>query len=227
MKDGLKINYFAFMRADNILRDERSGVFKELVRSGLSHVCVGVERADEDDVLGLNKRFAAGETVEECFKVLSKYPSVFRQATFIVGLENDNRKTLMRQVEFARRLKADYPAFHPLTPVPGTLLWDEMKRSGKLENVDFSHFDWATPILPTKYLSIDELDDIAYEMNKAFANLNWLLKGLFSRHTYKRRLYVWWFLIFIKLSLQSFLSFVNPFKSNVYSRLVTPKWYDK
>ncbi|MBI4846234.1 MAG: cobalamin B12-binding domain-containing protein [Candidatus Omnitrophica bacterium] len=226
LKEKLKINYFAFMRADCIIRDQKKGIFRKLVSSGLAHICVGIERCESDINARFNKSFGTSEITRECFSILEQYPQVFRQGTFIVGLENDSKESMMRQVKFARELKADYPAFHPITVLPGTALWNEMKEKGKLEHVNFGKYDWATPHFSTKYLSIEEVDFLIYEMNKAFATLSWLLRGLFSPYRYKRDLYIWWLLVSVKIALESLAAFINPFRRNVFSALVTPKWYD-
>jgi len=90
-----------------------------MVRSGLRHVCIGVERNDDEDLVGWGKKFYSHSQSVRTFDLLKrKYPEVFRQATFIVGLRNETRESLRRQLDFARRIDADYPAFHPATPFP-------------------------------------------------------------------------------------------------------------
>ena len=52
----MKPKWFAFMRADCIVRDEKKGILEKLVRSGLSHILIGVERAEDDSLTMLDKR---------------------------------------------------------------------------------------------------------------------------------------------------------------------------
>ncbi len=58
-RSDIKLNWFAFMRLDAILRDEEAGIFEKLVRSGLSHICVGIERIHDDQLRGFGKGFYA------------------------------------------------------------------------------------------------------------------------------------------------------------------------
>jgi anaerobic magnesium-protoporphyrin IX monomethyl ester cyclase len=225
MKKQRVIQWFAFMRADFMLRDEKLGILEKLVRSGLSHISVGAERADEQELDALGKPAYRQETVKEAMFILKKkYPRVFRQVTFIVGTRNETKKSILRQLQYAREIKADYPAFHPLTPVPGTKLWDEAKAKGWLEITDFSSYDWATPVMSSQYLSRNEIEQLIYIMNKKYAGFWWLLKGLCSPYAYKRDMYIWWLSVVIRMVWDSVLHLVNPFKA--YSNLVKPKWYD-
>ena len=221
------IKYFAFMRLDFILRDEKAGIFEKMIKSGLSHICIGVERSKDQDLNNFGKNFYSNQETVECFEILnSKYPSLFKQATFIIGTKDETKESCLAQVDFAKKLKVDFPAFHPLTPVPGTELWEEEKKAGNLENLNFQDLDWATPILPSQYLTRDEILDLIYIMNKRFLNFKWLFKGLFSKYTYKRRMYIWWFTVSLRLTLDSLIRFINPLKAKIYTKLEKPKWYN-
>ncbi|MBU1044863.1 MAG: B12-binding domain-containing radical SAM protein [Candidatus Omnitrophica bacterium] len=223
----MKINWFAFLRADCIIRDEKLGVMEKLVRSGLRHISVGGERAEDDELNEIGKKCYKIDMVKEALDIFrKKYPQVFTQVTFIVGVRNETKKTMMNQLAYAKSLKVDYPAFHPITPVPGTKLWDQAKAEGWLEITDFSYYDWSTPVMASKDLSRDQIDDLLYTINKSYASFWWLLKGLCSLYPHKRNMYIWWVLVVFKMFWDSLKSWVNPFKFKEYIRIVKPKWYD-
>ena len=143
------------MRADFLLRDHKAGILKKLVDVGLSHISIGVERANDDDLRGMGKTCYSQDIVKECMHILKdKYPQVFRQATFIVGTRDESKRSLLEQVKYAKEITADYPAFHPLTPVPGTELWEESQKEGWLEIKDFRYDDWNTPVMSSRDISI-------------------------------------------------------------------------
>jgi len=226
-KENLKIGWFAFMRADLILRDEKAGIFKELVRSGLSHISIGVERADDLDLKSIGKDSYSKDIVKECMYILkNKYPQVFRQATFIVGIRNETKSSLLKQVRYAKEIDADYPAFHPMTPVPGTEFWREAKEKGWLEIEDFSYYDWVTPVMSSEHLSRQEISDLVYLANKEFISFSWIIKGLFSPFRIKRNMYIWWLLVVLRIFFDSVKHFINPFKVKEYTSLIKPTWYE-
>ena len=228
LKRNLNINFFAFMRADLIVRDEMSGIMEKLVRAGLRHVCVGVERSEDSELKEMKKTFYSSGTSRQAFEILNKkYPEVFRQATFIVGIRDESKESMKRLESFVKKMNFDFPAFHPLTPVPGTPLWEEAKQEGWLEVTDFNEFDWSTPVMPSKYLSRYEIEDLSYQITRKSMTLSWYLKGIFSPHQYRRRMYIWWSIVSIKVFLNNILRRINPFKVKSYHNLVYPEWYDK
>ena len=224
----LKLNWFAFMRLDAMLRDERAGVFEKLVRSGLSHICVGVERLDDDQLKGFGKGFYSHEDTRTCFEFLNrKYPSVFRQATFIVGVREETRESLQELGKFAMEINADYPGFHPITPVPGTAFWEEALEKNWLEVTDFRKFDWMTPVMSSKYMSREEIGEEVVRMQKKFLRLSWLLRGLVTRHAYRRNMFVWWMMVTARVWWAVLKRRMNPFRARHYTDLQTPPWYEE
>jgi anaerobic magnesium-protoporphyrin IX monomethyl ester cyclase len=227
-KENIKVGWFAFMRADLLIRDEKAGVLKKLVDSGLSHISFGAERAENDELKNVGKDCYSQEMIRECMYILKhKYPQVFRQVTFIIGIRSETRESLLQQVEYAKELSADYPAFHPLTPVPGTEVWEEARQKGWLEFEDFSYYDWVTPVMPSKHLSREELEYLVYFANRKFVSVLWLIKGLFSPFKIKRDMYIWWLLVIFRIFIDSAKRLINPFKIKEYTKLVKPRWYDR
>ncbi len=227
IRSGMKTKWFAFMRADCIVRDEKKGILEKLVRAGLSHILIGVERADDDSLALLDKRFYAGGVAEEALRIFkTKYPDVFLQATFIVGVKDESKESMKKQVALAKKIDVDFPAFHPITPVPGTPIYDEAIEKGWITEADFDNFDWLSPVLDSKYMTKDEIAQSLYEMNKQFVNTKWMAKGLFSRVPYKRDMYIWFTKVSAAMAIDAIKQRINPLKVETYQQLVTPEWYD-
>jgi radical SAM superfamily enzyme YgiQ (UPF0313 family) len=226
--------WWAFLRADFILRDERSGILEKMVRSGLIHPLIGVERECSEDLRKIRKSVYTRELVKEVFMIFKKkYPQVFRQGTFITCLPFDTRDSMLNLVRYAVELDIDYPAFHPVAPVPGTYLYQETKKANLLEEEDFIKYDWATPIMRSfNGLSLEEFAGLNMELNKRYVlyRPHWLIRGFFSPHSHKRRLY-WWFFIntlkMIWLEIKDALLGRKKFEGITgFMRLRKPNWYD-
>ena len=227
LRSGMKTTWFSFMRADCIIRDEELGILEKMVRAGLSHICVGVERAEDTTLESLNKRFYTGGMPERALQIFKqRYPRVFLQGTFIVGVREESPESLRRQLELAKRLDIDFPAFHPITPVPGTPIYDEALREGWITEDDFDGFDWLTPVLDSKYMTRHEIEATMYEMNKVFVNPRWLARGLLERVPYKRDMYIWFALVSARMALAALKQRLNPFSVENYQQLITPDWYE-
>jgi len=223
----LQVNWFAFMRADYLVRDHESGVLAELVRAGLSHVSIGAERVEDSELAAFRKRHYSADTTRRAFSILKQHhPSVFRQATFIVGVPDETRESMLRQLEFARELDLDYPGFHPMTPVPGTPLWDQALEGGTLEADRFDQFDWATPVVPSRHMTRRQIEETLIEIEKKYVTMPWLLRGLASPSRYKRAMYLWFLKVSARMSLDLARSVLFPGTGPLVP-LVKPRWYDR
>ena len=228
IKSGMETKWMTFMRADCIVRDHEKGILADQVKAGLRHILIGVERAEDDSLTTLDKRFYTGGVAEKAIRIFKEnFPEVFIQCTFIVGVKNESQDTLGLQVELAQKLDVDFPAFHPITPVPGTPIYDDAIRNGHITEEDFDNFDWMTPVLDADYMTKDEIAWELYRMNQKFVNSKWLMRGLTSKVDYKRDMYIWFTKVSAKMAWDAIKQKINPFDVGHYQSLVKPEWYDQ
>ncbi|MFA5272246.1 MAG: radical SAM protein [Candidatus Omnitrophota bacterium] len=226
--------WWAFLRADFTLRDEKRGILSKMVRAGLVHPLIGIERVCTEDLRKVRKSVYSREMIKEVFSIFKKkYPHVFRQGTFVTCLPFDTRESMLQMVDYAKEIDIDYPAFHPVAPVPGTYLYQEAKEGDFLEEKDFTKYDWATPVLRSQTgLSQEALGKLNMELNKRYVlyRPHWLIRGLFSRFKHKRGLYWWFFRNTVKMIILGIKdSIFGSKKSGAtgFMRLKKPDWYDK
>ncbi|GAB4298884.1 MAG: radical SAM protein [Myxococcota bacterium] len=195
LRKNLKIQYLASVRSDYLLEQERLGILELMVKSGLRHVIVGVERSTESDLSWLNKRLAGNmDTSLEIFRVMAKkYPEVLRQGIYLCGLPDDDAKKIEALVAHAHTCNLDIATFHPLTPFPGTPLYEDSIANGSIEERDFTKYDLFHPIMRTKYLTREEVGHLTHRNHRLF-----LLKkpwrfplGLASPHFVRREMLRW------------------------------------
>jgi len=228
------LHWWAFLRADYLLRDEKAGVLNKMVRAGLTHPLIGVERGCTEDLRKLRKSVYTRDLVKEVFFVFKhKYPQVFRQGTFVTCLPDDTKESMLNLVKYAVEIDIDYPAFHPVAPVPGTYLYEEAKKNDLLAEKDFSKYDWSTPIMrSTSGLSLDELARLNMDLNKRYIlrRPHWLFRGLFSPYKHKRELYWWFFRNTMKMIFLEITDIILRRKKfegvTGFMRLKKPAWYD-
>ncbi|MFA5430124.1 MAG: cobalamin-dependent protein [Candidatus Omnitrophota bacterium] len=225
--------WWAFLRADFLVRDEKLGVLRKMVRAGLINAFIGVERVKADDFGKMHKRYSNNICREAFFILKEKYPLVHRQGTFLTGIRGESREAINEMVSNALSIGVEFMMMHPVTPVPGTMLYQEAVRKGWLKTDDFRRFDWLQPVMGTERYSIKEIADMTNMASLKFILLRSstiILKGLFSPVRYRRRL-SWWFVsIFIKgLCLDIKSTFTPRSRRRGFNVLLTlhkPFWYD-
>jgi radical SAM superfamily enzyme YgiQ (UPF0313 family) len=66
------LHWWAFLRADFILRDERLGILEKMVKAGLVHPLIGIERSCTEDLRKLRKSTYTRDLVKEVFLIFKK-----------------------------------------------------------------------------------------------------------------------------------------------------------
>jgi radical SAM superfamily enzyme YgiQ (UPF0313 family) len=140
---------------------------------------------------------------------------------------------MLNLVKYAVEIDIDYPAFHPIAPVPGTYLYQEAKEKDILEEKDFKKYDWSTPTLHSSSgLSQSDFAKLNMELNKRYVlyRPHWMIRGLFSPYRHKRGLYWWFFINTLRMMLLGIKDSVLRRKKNEgitgFMQLRKPEWYD-
>lgn len=231
-----KLGWWAFTRADLMLKQQEQGVLQTMVDAGLRHCLFGAERGDPKDLhdMGkdrpLNKKITPNHFVE-CCKMLEKHhPRVFRQACFLVGLPDDKAEDLEKLSKFARESHLDFAAIHAFMPYPGTPTFERYKHL--IEEWDYTKWDMFFPVMRTNYLTREEIAQHTRKMNLDFVMKNPFryLRRMFSPYELRRRLHWWFAFSFARVFFRDlFLGVLRRKKFQGYAgvqRLWKPKWYE-
>ncbi len=163
LRAGLSAVHTAWVRADNVVRDEKLGLLRKQVAAGLRQAIIGVERPEAAALCRFGKRANSADVVREAFAIFRRnYPSVFTIATLIYGLWDETADSLADLVRFGCTCGADYAFFIPLTPNPGTEVWEEARRSGAIEVQDLRAYDFVTPVMRTRLYSAARLQRLMH-----------------------------------------------------------------
>jgi anaerobic magnesium-protoporphyrin IX monomethyl ester cyclase len=233
LRKGYKLGWWAFLRADLLLEQERQGVLEKVVRAGLSHTLFGGERPEKDEMKSIGKTaLDGGELMAASHLLARKYPSVFRQATFVTGIRTETRESMERLGKYARDSLLDFAAFHPIQPYPGTPLWEQANREGWIEDRDFSHYDMFHPIMSSESLSRDEIAHLTRKLYMDFVGKRptAYLKGMVSSVPIRRRLHRWFLFSIGRVILKDLYLSVKGDKQfegfAATNKLWKPRWYE-
>ena len=234
IRKGYKLGWWAFVRPDLLLEQEKQGVLEKMVRAGLRHTLMGGERCAQDDMKLIGKTGLNGSELLELSHLMKrKYPEVFRQATFMTGIRTETRESMERLGAYARKTALDFAAFHPIMPYPGTPLWEQANEAGWIEEYDFSKYDMFHPIMTSENLTRTEIAHLNNKLYQDFVRKQPFsyLKGMFSKIPIRRRLH-WWFLFStLRVLLRDLWLGLKGEKQMegfaAINRLWRPEWYDK
>ena len=98
---------------------------------------------------------------------------------FIIGFPSDDENTIMKTINYAKKLNTTYAQFSVWTPYPGTPVFEEFK--DKIVADQYQQFDQYNLIYKHKILSKKNIRDLlSKSYSKYYFRINWLLKFLKS-----------------------------------------------
>ncbi|MDD5610069.1 MAG: radical SAM protein [Candidatus Omnitrophica bacterium] len=144
------------LRAEFIIRDE--DLLPKMKKAGLFFGFVGVESCSKKK-LDKYKKALAPEQAKKAIRLLKKH-GIHTYCFFIIGERDEDREDILETLRFAKELDPTIAIFSCATPFPGTDYYRALEDSGVIEIKDWSKYDLAHPIAPTKYLSIKEVQEL-------------------------------------------------------------------
>jgi radical SAM superfamily enzyme YgiQ (UPF0313 family) len=145
---GIEKRYKLIGRSDAIVR--RPDLIEQWKEAGLDIMFVGFESFRDRDLRRFGKRTTAAQN-SEAIKILRDC-GVTISAHFIVHQDYEPAD-FDALVDYVREMKLRQPVFCILTPLPGTILYEE--RKDDILTDDYGKYDLTHTVLPTK-LPLDE-----------------------------------------------------------------------
>jgi len=158
-----------------------------LVRLGVTFIWIGVESKKE--IYAKNRNIDFFTLIAEL-----KKRGISVLASSILFLEQHDKNTIWEDVEFVTALHPDYLQFSQLGPIPGTKLYDDYEKQGKIiANIPYEFQHGQGKIwFHHKYFSRDESKDLlrlAFELDYGRNGASMLrnIKTTFEGYLYCRR----------------------------------------
>ena len=137
---GLKIKW---LTQTSINFSDNPEVMRLAAKSGCINLFIGFESINEESLRNMGKtaNLKTGvERYQECIDKIHDH-GISVSGGFIFGNDMDTKDVFGRTIEFVLKSKIDATQFVPLTPLPGTRLYERLKNEGRLLYSDYPN-DW-------------------------------------------------------------------------------------
>ncbi len=173
-RDEIKIkSWGAQVRADAAFDDELIDLMR---RSGCSIVFIGFESINPETLKAYNKQQTA-EEIKESIKRFHEY-GIRIHGMFVFGGDADTAETIRETTDFAIEARIDTVQFMVLTPMPGTPLYSELEKEGRILTYDWSLYDGHHTVMKPVLMSPEELQIETEQALKKFYSLSRVLKNV-------------------------------------------------
>ena len=151
-------------------------LLKIVVDSGCDLMSFGVESIDQDAIDSLDKPWLKASDHAKNMAILSK-AGITVSTEMIVGTDCDTEESIRKTFDFIYNNRIPIPRFYILTPIPGTELYKEYKKQGRLLTEDWTKFDGTRCVHKPLKIDSEKLTEMYWWLNrKTFS-----LKSIFHR----------------------------------------------
>jgi radical SAM superfamily enzyme YgiQ (UPF0313 family) len=148
------------------------------VRSGCRGLFIGFESVAQENLNAWQKRTNRAADYTRLVMTLHQ-AGIGVYAGFVFGSDWDSPAIFPATLEFLLNANVDALQATRLTPFPGTALFDEMERAGRIVDRDWSHYNFAHVVFAPLHMSPETLD----------RGTAWVLRHFYARRRVARR---WW-----------------------------------
>jgi len=142
--------------------------------AGCCGLFIGVETVSQENLAEMGKQFNASARYRERLRKIRKQ-GIAVVAGMMVGLDKDDPGVFERNLRFLQRVGMDGLQLNILTPLPGTPLFEDMQRAGRVTDADWSHYDFRHVVFRPAEMTATELQEGADWLYSQFYRLDRIL----------------------------------------------------
>ncbi len=133
---GLQSTPWAIMARADLMDEELLCLMKQ---AGLQAVKYGVESVSKDLLNNCSKNYDFNKSLKMILK--TKELGIKCHLTFVFGVDGETKDSIERTIKYSIKLEPDSVQFSVLTPFPGTNLYSDLEKEGRILTKDWSLYD--------------------------------------------------------------------------------------
>ncbi|UCH93602.1 MAG: B12-binding domain-containing radical SAM protein [Candidatus Aminicenantes bacterium] len=131
---------------------------KLAAQSGCKGLLIGFESLNQGALDGINKAFNNAARFREGIKRLHDH-GIAILGCFVFGFDEDDPSIFDKTVEFSDAAKIDIVKYAVLTPLPGTPIFNKLKKENRILTEDWNLYDTEHVVYRPKQMSPQELEE--------------------------------------------------------------------
>jgi anaerobic magnesium-protoporphyrin IX monomethyl ester cyclase len=197
---GNRVKWVCLGRADDWLA--HTDIMPLMYKAGLFMGLVGIE-VESDEQLKKQGKGVTLQQIKDTVKAL-RSANIASVGTVLIGLEHDTEAIIKQRFAVADDVDPDIMALDYVTPVPGSPLWRDAQQYGWFDpnNINLRNWDFLHPVIPTKYLSIEEVGRLG----------SWCMREFYSKPERIHRIFSSDYDMEVKLCVKDFMNNISKFE---------------
>lgn len=170
----------------NLARNPR--LLKLVAESGCQIISIGLESITQGGLNQLNKNWVTTTEHHVLLKRISD-AGIIPASEMMIGTDSDTIQSIKKTYDFIMKNKIPIPKFYILTPMPGSELYKDYKRRGKLLHENYHYYTATHCVHQPAHISPEELNELYWWLyKKVFTIPNIIKRTLLNKNILKRPL---------------------------------------
>ncbi len=148
-------------------------------RSGCRLLSFGIETVNANSLKSIDKEWNRPERYSSAIKTIRDH-GIDVSTEMIIGLDGDDASVFQKTFDFIMDNRISVPRVHIITPVPGTPLYEELEKEGRIISQDFGRFSGGQVVYKPLNLESEELQAGYWWLYKKLFTLNGVLKRTYK-----------------------------------------------
>ncbi|PLX50375.1 MAG: B12-binding domain-containing radical SAM protein [Desulfobulbaceae bacterium] len=165
---------------------KNADMLRKMMEAGCHGIFIGFESLNSKNIEVMGKKQNTVSFYEEAIRRIHDM-GIGVYGSFVFGYDHDSPAVFDQYLEFANRTGIDGAFLPVLTPFPGTRIHKRLAEEGRILSHDWRLYDMATVVYQPKGMSVRELQEGFWQVNKGFYSLSSSLRRLFRPSSLKRR----------------------------------------
>lgn len=179
-------------------------LLEKVASAGCRILSLGIESISQEGLNKLRKTWVITADHEELLARISK-AGILPATEMIIGTDSDTKETIKKTFEFIKKTQIPIPKFYVLTPMPGSELYDQFKKDGRLLHEDYSKYTATNCVFKPANMTPEDLDFMFWWLyRKVYSLPNIIYRTLLNRHFLKNPL-LYFYAFVVNLTYRRFI----------------------
>lgn len=189
---------------------DHEDLLKAVADAGCMVLQFGFDSLSKETLRSMNKQFNVTRDYRTLIKKCHDY-GIEVGGSFIFGWDTDTKDVFKNTVDFVLDADVDIPAYFPLTPFPGTDIYNAYSAQGRIITYDWSKYNWHNCVYIPRNMTGEELLNGCYHAFEESYSSRSVFHRVFSRPRGTKEMML--LLLFSALG-RAMLSFSRPYWTN-------------
>jgi radical SAM superfamily enzyme YgiQ (UPF0313 family) len=138
-------------------------LLKIVADSGCVSLSFGLESINKKNLLGLDKDWCDPSEYKRMISIIHQY-NITVASEMMIGLDEDTPESIKETAKFVIENKIEVPKFYIITPIPGTIYYNETLQTDRLVSSNIENFSPSKAVIKTEHFGANELTVIYWKL---------------------------------------------------------------